>query len=390
MEATTLNELIRFNLEGTYGETPAAPDMEGLILKNGPALNLAKTSYESQDVGQAERMQSHNIETGRRWTGELVADFTMSLFELFRIQVLRGVLVEASETGSTLSGLMDLDSTTDKIEFSETADFDLFKGAKLLKIENSANAENNNTFRVVSVGSNFLQLEDGALASDDDSTTTAAISISANYIRNGNEDAPGVHIERGFTDIGKYESFIGGILNSLAITIPAETEITMTASYIGQNVITGNASVAGTVTPAAGETPISAATVPGQIYANGVKIADLSSLDFTIGNNLRDKPVIGSSFGLRRGDGYTDITGSLEAYTGDNDLFDNYLAHGDLSLEIPIPGTDGRQAMVYLPRIKQNDNNKGAPSANSDVMQSVSWKAFRPADKDFTVQIDII
>ncbi len=390
MDATTLNEVIRYNNETVYGETPPSPDMTGLILKNGPALNLVKTVYESQDVGAGERMQRHNLETGRRWTGELVADFTMSRFETLRNEVLRGVLVTNTENGGTLVGTMTLDSTLDRIQFSDSGDFAKFSGSKLIKISASADSNNDSTYRIVSVGADYLQLEANALSSDDDSGTTAALEAEVNYIRNGTEESTGIHIERGFTDIGKYESFIGGILDVLALSIPAETEVTMTASYIGQDVITGNASVANTVTPATAETPVSACSVPGTIYANGSKIADLSSLDLSIGNNLRDKPVIGSCKGIKRGDGYTDVTGTLEAYTADNDLFDTYLAQGDLSLEIPLPGTDGRQALIYIPRIVQNDNNKGAPASNADVMQSVSWKAFLSSTESFTVQIDIV
>ena len=389
MEANAQNQTLNFNVEPVYGATPVAPEMIPL-LHTSASVDLEKGIHESQNVGIAKRTQNHSIETSRKSGLNLNAEFTMFLFETFRNLGMRGILVDLVEDQSTVTGNVSLDSVLDQIQFASDADYQLFKGVKLLKIVGSANAANDKTYRVVSVGADFLQLEADAITADDDTATTAGLTFSANYMRDGKEESKGIHIERGFTDIGKFESWTGLILDTLTVEIPSAEVLSLTTTMVGQNVTPANATVAGSVVAPNTEAPIPSCAVPGQIFKDGVKIADLSKISFTIANNVRDKPVIGSCVGLKRADGNFDTTGSITAYTADNDLFIDYLAHGDLSLEIPLAGSDGRQALLYIPRIQQASNSKGSPAVNTDIMQEVSWKAYQDSTKEFLVQIDII
>jgi hypothetical protein len=124
----------------------------------------------------------------------------------------------------------------------------------------------------------------------------------------------------------------------------------------------------------------------------GVFVQELS---FSLNNNVRGQPAIGTLGNADLGVGTVEITGTLNTYFENGDLYDKYLAGTETALSFKVedvhPSNEYGNAYIFtFPRVKFQSDTVNVGGLNSDVMENLTWQAIRHAAQNCTINIDRI
>lgn len=148
----------------------------------------------------------------------------------------------------------------------------------------------------------------------------------------------------------------------VGVDSPAPTNAILTlATYVAANtnpVINSGANVA-------------ALTVTG--IATSPKIRSLS---LQIKSNLYANDVVGSYSPDSHGLGRFEVTGSMEAYFENLDLYNGIIGHTDLTLTMTLGSSTGLKYTLLLPKVKALDGGPEVPGNSQSVMHTVPFQAF--------------
>lgn len=164
---------------------------------------------------------------------------------------------------------------------------------------------------------------------------------------------------------------MGTVANALATTTTASTgELDWGAATLA-----GGTAATAAYEPSTARV-LNATSNVGSIYdGNTVATTRFKSLKFSIANNIRDKDAVAEEGAFEMGWGTIDVTGSLEAYFGDNDLFRQVVAHDYRSLAIVFTDAEGKSISFTFPYINFASANPSASAINTDVMISPEFTA---------------
>ena len=242
---------------------------------------------------------------------------------------------------------------------------------------------NNGWKKVATVGS-------GEITVEQDLTTDTATNgtIDGKDLINGVEQRS-YEVEQAFTDILEYFQFSGMRLGTWDVSVSAGEILNGSFSFQGTSVAAQSDDEYGTAYTSASTTPVMNATSNvGSIMKDGVALTTcIQSLNFTIDNNLRSQMCIGNKFPSGIGYGRQLITGTLNAYFENLDLYNEMLTHDDVSLEFQITDINGRSMKFEFPRVKFNSSAPSPEGIDTDVMENIEWTAI--ADTSGTYQIRI-
>lgn len=180
-------------------------------------------------------------------------------------------------------------------------------------------------------------------------------------------------IEDALTDIGQYRLFSGCAISSMAVSIKPNQMINTTFSFIGKDLATSTTSVDPVKTAYSSNEPFDA-------YSNVMKIADagstlapiatITSIDFTINNNINPTFVLGSAVTPQLEYGRATVEGNLTAYVEDMTLFNRFLNETSTAIEIPLNDPIGLSTYTFLfPRCQLNT---GEISLEGEASRTIS------------------
>ncbi len=181
------------------------------------------------------------------------------------------------------------------------------------------------------------------------------------------------------------------------MTAAANSIATGAFDFIGESATNGTASIGSTYTAATTTDVMNAVSNVGQIM-EGATLATLSGifvqeLGFTVNNNVRGLTAIGTLGNVDLGVGTCEVTGTLNTYFENGDLYAKYLAGTETALsfkvEDTVSGNTWGNAYVFtFHRVKYQSDAVNVGGLNSDVMENLTWQAIRDATYNCTVQID--
>lgn len=162
-------------------------------------------------------------------------------------------------------------------------------------------------------------------------------------------------IERGFTDQAtpSYGMFSGCMLNSMSLSLRPNAMVTGSFGFIGK---VGTYSTSSTVTspsePDYTNSPYD--TFSGAIVEGGSAIASVTSLDFSMTNNLDPNIVIGTNMATGVTAGRVSITGTAALFFEDLVMMNKFINETSSSLKFTLGGAEGAtKTMTWLfPKIK--------------------------------------
>jgi len=381
---------LRYIAETTWGTTPATADMEELRL-TGESLNYGIEYIQSNEL-RSDRMVSDLVQTGAECGGGIDFELSYATFNDF---------IEAamfSTWGSDISvataGLA-FNNGTSKITSDEATAFTGIVAGQWIKVANSSNASNDGYYLITTKTSNQDITVSPAPAV---SVTTAdeAATVNACMIRNGTTEKS-FSIERYHADLtpALYFQFTGMMVNQMAFNVQANSILTGNLTFIGKDtsVATGSMS-SGSVNTATNNDVMNAVSNVAQIREGGSAMTGvyIQGLDFTLNNNIRGLKAINVLGNADLGAGSLEVTGSMNLYLSNKDLYDKFANNTESSFSFRVSDGNGaidKNTYVFtFHRFKFESNNINATGINTDVMQNFTWRALRHATYNCMIQID--
>lgn len=134
---------------------------------------------------------------------------------------------------------------------------------------------------------------------------------------------------------------------------------------------------------------MNATTNVGDITKNGEALVDgIRTLSLSFANNLREQRTIGSKFPRGIGAGRLGLTGKVEAYFSDGELYDQFIEHVTVNLGWSLTDVDENHYVWTVPALKISNNPISAQAGNQDVMQNLDFEAIRDPNRDCQIQVD--
>lgn len=228
--------------------------------------------------------------------------------------------------------------------------------------------------------------------------STVAVTIKGAMLRNPADAADIVphsfSLEVTYEDINRFRLADGQRVSTFAYNIAAGSILTGSYGFMGRAIQKLNAAKLGdsgsyTVLDTTA-TPVANATVNvGTISLDGSPLSTaLKTITVNGNNNLRDQQAVGNKFPVGIGAGRIEITGSVEAYFANDDMWDKFINHETVSLGWNITDVDQNHYEFTVPACVFSTDTENPAGGNQDIMENMDWTAKRDPLTNCMFQID--
>jgi len=388
--------------ETTWGTTPGTGTANLQKLRfTDESLSFNIENIQSNEI-RSDRQTTDLIQTGADCSGGISFELSYGALDDLLVGALwaaqwEGVattstaIITSGATGSNLD--FDLNSTANTITLGSALGNNMVSG-QWIRLNGSAADDGYHLLTDVTGQVLTVATTPGITTSEILDETDEA-TIKGSRLRNGTTENP-FTIERYHADKTQYFSFTGMVPNTLAMTAAANSIMTGTLDFIGKDATRGATSVGSTYTAATTADVMNAVSNVGQIM-EGATMATISGvfvseLSFTLNNNVRGLAAIGTLGNVDLGVGTVEVTGTLNTYFENGDLYDKYLAGTETALSFKVEdGSTDNEGNAYIftfHRVKFQSDTVNVGGLNSDVMENLTWQAIRDATYGCTIQID--
>lgn len=142
-------------------------------------------------------------------------------------------------------------------------------------------------------------------------------------------------VEEWYSDIAQSEVYTGMKVGSMAVQLPATGLVTCDFSFMGKN-LEKKGQVQYFTSPTAAGTDGIFASVSGSLVVNGVPVALITSLDFTVERGLEAANVVGSNFAADVFTGRIRVNGNFSTYFQDGTFRDYFDSEAKISLVVAL------------------------------------------------------
>lgn len=181
--------------------------------------------------------------------------------------------------------------------------------------------------------------------------------------------------EEFYSDIAQSEVYTGMKVGSMAVQLPATGLVTCDFSLMGKNLEQSGTSQYFTTPTVAGTNGI-LASVSGALVVNGVPVALITSMDFTIDRGLEAANVVGSNFAADIFTGRIRVNGNFSTYFQDAVFRGYFDAENTISLVVALSTGKGKTDDVIsftMPKVKVGSATKS--DSENGIVQDHSFVA---------------
>lgn len=247
----------------------------------------------------------------------------------------------------------------------------------------------------------IVSLSNDAITVDRDVPTLAAgdnVTIKGAILRNPGTSSQitpqSAVIETSFHDVDQHFVVDGLRTGGVSMEVTAGSIVTGSSTLQGRETKRSSISKLDnaanyTVLDAPATEVVSATANVGSLSVNGVEQATaIRSIQFSIEGNLRNQQAVGSKFPVGIAAGRLNLTGSIEAYFADGEMYDRFINHETVSLAFPIIDVDKNTYYFTIPAFKVSSDPVAPGGIDQDVMETMEFSAFRDAATRCMMQID--
>lgn len=381
---------LRFVEETTWGTTPSTAALQELRL-TGESLSYNIANIVSSEI-RDDRQVIDLIQTGAECGGGINFELSYNSYDLF----LEGALWSDWSSDLAVSIANDIATTGTGFSCAGTASFDDISAGQWVKFGGfTANSsENNGYYLVTSVTATAGTMTTSpAPASVEAKSASKTITINGAMLRNGTTEHS-YSIERYYADLSPavYNAFAGMVVNNFSMSLAADAIISGSFEFLGKSATSAAAAMSsGSVTAATTTDVINAVANVANILENDTAVSTclVQSLDFTLNNNVRGQSAIGQLGFCDIGVGQVDVTGTMNVYFRNKDLYDKYIAGTETSISFRVSDAAGNVYIFTFHRVAlEADPGGQATGANTDIMENITWRSIRDQTYDCTIQID--
>lgn len=192
--------------------------------------------------------------------------------------------------------------------------------------------------------------------------------------------------EAGTTD--QYHRFSGCVVNGFSLNVQAGSILTGTFGVMGLTGTQATAAISGGSYSNANTNDVMTAVDVASISVGGAtSTIYYTDMSISLTNNCRYQQAVGSLGAIGIGYGRREITGALNAYFEDGDLYEEFTQGNASSLTFAC--TDGTNTYTFtLPKIKYSSGTVTAGGNNQDVMAQLQFQAIYDTVTSCAIQID--
>lgn len=357
---------LRIYKETTWGETPST----GNKMTN---LNITSESLQGSVATKKSAVirSDGNVKTvGRTSTGANGSTaFELAYGELD--DIFAGSLRGAWETTVSISAttIAAVDSGN-LITDSGSGLGDIIDGQWIQIAGFTGDTNNNGLGKVTAAAAGQLTISGHDLADDAAGET---VTLKGTLLHNGTTESSFL-IEKQLAS-NVFEYFTGMEVASAGFTFTLDDFVTVSTDWLGKAAARATATQ-GDGSPTAATTNDSMNTIDSlSVYIDtALTTLDVTSFNFTITPNLREKRALGNLGSIGIGAGTFTITGSLDIHNEDNSLLSDLDSFTTKGLAIAVADAAGNKYVFDFPSVKFTSGTRTTPGQDQDVLTSVGFE----------------
>lgn len=224
-----------------------------------------------------------------------------------------------------------------------------------------------------------------------------AVTVRGSMLRNPGLSANIVpqsfSVETGYEDVNLWFKQDGIQISSFSLDVNASAVVTTTFELMGRATVAQSGTILGNspyvlLQPTQTEI-LNATTDVGTIYKDGVALSTaVKQIKMDGKASLANQMAVGSKFPVGIRSGRFELSGSVTAYFEDLDLFNNFLNHDTVSLSFNFSDSAGNAYYWTVPAAKFTADPITAKGVDQDVLDEVTFEAFRDPATSCMFQID--
>jgi len=352
--------------EVTRGVTPDTPTMKSLRATSRN-INLEKNS-----VTSAERRTDRQIADMRHASIKVTGSVGYELCAQAHDDMLAAAIRSAFASVTQISGVNMAAAATANTITRATGSFitDNIQAGMTILAAGFATGGNNGRHLVINVTATVLTV--ASTLATDASASGVTIDVVGKVAKVGTT-LDTFTFERRFTDVAKYQQFVGVAVNQMSFSIQPDQMVSGSIDLIGMGGGEISDTSLGSPVAAASNSPL--VSFDGAIYADGEKRAVVTGLDFTINNNRSVVPVVGSIISPDVFEGQAVITGTVTAFFADVTEYNLFRNETDSQMGIKLNDINGTDFLSFMfPRLKFSAATMDPPQ-NGPVTLSMPFSA---------------
>jgi hypothetical protein len=378
---------IAFIEEVTFGVTPATPAFLQMRT-TGEQLTGEQQSLVSNEL-RADAEVADLIRVGVAASGATPYELQFGTeFHTLLEHALRGTFA-ASSADTTVTALsVGAINTFDRASGSFITDG--FKFGQRITSSGFTDGANNGNFTVVNVAALVLTIAESTLVVEGAGADEQIVSIGSELI--AGIEKKSVTLEK-IHELGTPDAYFryrGCRLGTLNLTTTQRQIMTGSMTWQGLGETTDTAIISGATYTPANTNPIMAAADVATIAVYNANLTGsffYTDLVIDLNNNLRVQGAIGQVEAAGIGYGRRNITGSLNAYFENLDLYNEAVANNDVGVAFNV--SDGSNVYnIVLPKCKFSTRQAFAGGNNQDILAALEFQAILDSTVGASIRID--
>lgn len=366
--------------ESTWNTTPASAMTETRMTSESLAFNV--NFIASQEITPT-RDVANLIQVGADSSGDFGFEFIYSEYDdLLESALFSSWTTAFDEADTDISAA----ATDDSFNSAGSSFATTLTAGQFIYVAGFTEAANNGWHQVVSATASKI-IVTSALT---DEVAGDSVTIKSEHLRNG-VTRKSFTLEKEYADKTLFFAYRGMIVNQMSLSFAANAIATGTFSFLGGAATRAGATTGtGAANAATTNTPMNGVSNLGNIREAGTVLSGIyfQSVDMTINNNLRPRDAIANLGHIDIGAGTVSVTGTVNAYLENGDLYDKYIAGTATSISFEMTDAGGNRYLVSMPSVKFSAGNPSAGGINTDVVLPLSFQAFKDPTYGNTISID--
>ena len=349
-------------LETTYGDGGGATPSVSEIRNKDDSISLARDNYVSEERRGDRGI--HDMRLGNKQpAGDISFELSYGSFDDFmRLALGDSAWVAAY---SPISADCTVVASTKKI--TRASGSWIADGVKIgdsITFAGFSAPANDQEMQVTAISATDLTFANSTGLVDEAVAATVTATTSATIIKKGTT-VDSVAVEKVFSDIGEYQFYTGGIVNTMSLDIRPNGMIAGSFGMLFKDHQNAQAAFhSGSPSSVSTARPFDAFT--GYIIEDDSSLAVASGLNFSLDNGFTRNFVLMQNTAPQMTSGKSNITGSTTLYFEDSTLYDKFVNEVETSIEFQLMDNNYNAYVFTLPRVKYTTAD--IPVNNDDAL----------------------
>lgn len=349
---------------------------------SGESLTQSIETVRSQEL-RADRMTPDSVITAGSAGGALNFELSHKTHDTFFEALLAGEFNPVATNGVITISDATFSSVDNSINSAGThIPHTKLERGQWFSVTGAADAANNGIFRVspTVAPTNAKIIVDVAHRTLATQSTPASVVLSSSRLKNGLEPLRTFTIEKEFSDIGQFFTFVGMGVQSMNMEFATGSILSGSFNFLGLRCDRATATAFTGAEVAATTTPVFNSVVGTEVMLDGAPIGDscANSLSITVETGLRELRCISSGVGAADLNvGTFVMTMTTELYFSGNTaaVYDKMITGQPLSLAICVSDDEGNALAFTFNRCKIASSEVVAGGIDQDIVMSVTVDA---------------